>query len=148
MSKFKTFIVLALLAWAGLAAAQAESADDAALAPRLQRMAQTLRCVVCQNQTLADSRADIAQDMKAALLEQMRRGASDAQVRDFMVQRYGDFVLYDPPFKAVTVLLWLGPLLFLALALALLLHLRRQLAAQMNDATQEAEQATESAARP
>lgn len=129
-------ILLVLITWGGLLAAYAEPSMDAALTSRLQALAQTLRCVVCQNQTLADSQAEVAQDMKAAMLEQMRQGASDAQVREFLVQRYGDYVLYDPPFKASTALLWLGPLAFLALAVGLLLNLRRQLIEQADEAAQ------------
>jgi len=132
-------ILLVLITWGGMLAAHAEPAMDAALTSRLQALAQTLRCVVCQNQTLADSQAEVAQDMKAAMLEQMRQGASDAQVREFLVQRYGDYVLYDPPFKASTALLWLGPLAFLALAVGLLLNLRRQLSVQEAQADEAAQ---------
>jgi cytochrome c-type biogenesis protein CcmH len=76
-------------------------------------LASELRCLVCQNQTLADSNADLAVDLRNTIREQLARGASEREVVDFMTARYGDFVLYRPPFKAATVLLWLGPFLLL-----------------------------------
>jgi cytochrome c-type biogenesis protein CcmH len=74
-----------------------------------------LRCLVCQNQTLADSNAELAVDLRNRIREELKRGASEREVLDFMVARYGDFVLYRPPFKASTLLLWCGPFLLLAL---------------------------------
>ncbi len=85
-----------------------------------------LRCLVCQNQTIADSNADLAADLRNQVREKVRQGQSDAEIMEFMVARYGDFVLYRPPLKATTLLLWLGPLLLLAAGLAILfLRLRR-----------------------
>jgi cytochrome c-type biogenesis protein CcmH len=78
-------------------------------AVRIRQLEESFRCLVCQNQTLADSTAELAGDLRGAIVEQVGRGATDAQVRDYMVQRYGDFVLYKPPFKPLTWLLWLGP---------------------------------------
>lgn len=86
-----------------------------------------LRCVVCQNQSLADSNAELAQDLRNEVHELIESGKSDAQVKDFLVQRYGDFVLYRPPLKPRTYLLWLGPLIMLLIAIPLLfLFVRRQ----------------------
>jgi cytochrome c-type biogenesis protein CcmH len=78
---------------------------------RAVELEEQLRCLVCQNQTIADSNAELAQDLRRQVREQIAQGRSDAEIVDFMVQRYGDFVLYRPPLKAVTLLLWFGPLL-------------------------------------
>ncbi|MBB3120953.1 cytochrome c-type biogenesis protein [Pseudoduganella violacea] len=96
------------------------------LEARVAALSAELRCLVCQNQTLADSQAELAVDLRRQIREQMRAGRSEAQVADFMVQRYGDFILYRPPFKASTLLLWFAPpVLVLGGALALLLRLRK-----------------------
>ncbi len=94
-------------------------ADDPALEARVDGLAAQLRCLVCQNQSLADSHATLAIDLKNQVREQLRAGRDEAQVIDYMTQRYGDFVLYKPPFKATTAFLWAGPAL-LALFGALL----------------------------
>ena len=99
---------LVLLVWLGGALAQ-----DAQLDRRVTNLAHELRCLVCQNQTLAESNAPLAVDLRNQIREQLAAGKSESQVVDFMVERYGDFVLYRPPFKATTVLLWAGPFLFL-----------------------------------
>jgi cytochrome c-type biogenesis protein CcmH len=105
------------------------AADDAALEKRVQRIAEELRCLVCQNQSLADSHADLAIDLKNKVREQLQRGASEKDVLQFMTERYGDFVLYRPPLKATTLLLWFGPgLLLVAGLVALFLRLRRRAA--------------------
>jgi len=90
-------------------------AEDPVLESRVQALSEQLRCLVCQNQTLADSHAPLAQDLKSVVRDQLRAGRDEAQVIDYMTQRYGDFVLYRPPWRAATALLWLGPAL-LALA--------------------------------
>ncbi|BAN28105.1 cytochrome c-type biogenesis protein [Caballeronia insecticola] len=93
---------------------------------RARRLAEHFRCVVCQNQSLADSNASLAADLRARIREQVAQGASDEQIQAFMVQRYGDFVLYRPPVKPVTWPLWFGPLAVLAAgALAMARHIRR-----------------------
>jgi len=81
-----------------------------------------LRCLVCQNQSIADSHADLAVDLRRQIREQLAGGRSEGEVRDFMVQRYGDFVLYRPPLRASTVLLWAGPFLLLALGVVVLIR--------------------------
>jgi cytochrome c-type biogenesis protein CcmH len=103
-----------------LFATAASAADDAALEKRAATLAHELRCLVCQNQTLADSNAPLAVDLRNQIREQLKAGASERQVIDFMVARYGDFVLYRPPFKASTIALWLGPFVLLALGAAIL----------------------------
>ena len=99
-----------------------------------------LRCLVCQNQTIADSHADLAQDLKRQIREQIRAGRSDAEIVDYMVARYGDFILYRPPFKATTALLWMGPFALLAGAFLLLWGYLRTRSARLR-AIEELEQA-------
>jgi cytochrome c-type biogenesis protein CcmH len=112
-----------LLLFCGLAAAQ----EDPALEKRVHDLSSELRCLVCQNQTLADSSAPLAVDLRNQVREQLKSGKSERDVIDFLVARYGDFVLYRPPLQANTVLLWLGPFLLLAAGLALLVwRLRRR----------------------
>ncbi|MGB8338021.1 MAG: cytochrome c-type biogenesis protein [Burkholderiales bacterium] len=88
-------------------------ADDPALEARVMHLADELRCLVCQNQTIADSQASLAIDLKNQVREQLRQGRSDKEVIDYMVKRYGDFVLYRPPLKVTTWLLWGGPFLLI-----------------------------------
>ena len=107
-------------------AVQAAAPADAALELRLNHVAEQLRCLVCQNQTIADSHAQLALDLKNEARAQLAQGRSEQDVIDFMVQRYGDFVLYRPPFKPNTWLLWTGPFLLLAAGLATLLYILRQ----------------------
>jgi cytochrome c-type biogenesis protein CcmH len=98
---------------------------DDALDRRVANLAHELRCLVCQNQTLADSNAPLAVDLRNQIREQMAAGKSDRDVVDFLVARYGDFVLYRPPLKATTILLWAGPFLFLVLGLFFLFRFVR-----------------------
>lgn len=86
---------------------------DPAVERRLKDLAEELRCLVCQNQTIADSNAPLALDLRNQIRTQIAQGRSDDQIRAYMVERYGDFVLYKPPFKANTALLWLAPALLL-----------------------------------
>ena len=103
------------------------SVADPALEARVMAVATELRCLVCQNQTIADSHADLAVDLRRQIREMLGKGDSERQVLDYMTARYGDFVLYRPPWKASTALLWLGPALLLAGALGTLaLVLRRR----------------------
>jgi cytochrome c-type biogenesis protein CcmH len=96
------------------------AAPDPAIEQRVMALAAELRCLVCQNQTIADSNAELAADLRNQVREKIREGQSDGEIIDFMVARYGDFVLYRPPLKATTLLLWLGPLLLVAAGLAIL----------------------------
>jgi cytochrome c-type biogenesis protein CcmH len=93
--------------------------NDPVAAKREVELAKQLRCLVCQNETIADSRAGLAVDLRNKLREQMAAGKSDEEIIAFMTERYGDFVLYRPPLKATTVLLWVGPFLLLAIGLAI-----------------------------
>lgn len=103
------------------------AADEVGLEKRVQRLAEELRCLVCQNQSLADSHADLAVDLKNQVREKLKQGASEKEVITFMTERYGDFVLYRPPVKATTLLLWFGPgLLLVAGLIGLFMRLRRR----------------------
>jgi cytochrome c-type biogenesis protein CcmH len=109
----------AFLLWAacGLALAQTPEMDK-----RVSALANELRCLVCQNQTLADSNAPLAVDLRNQIREQLAAGKSEQDVMDFMVARYGDFVLYRPPLKLTTIALWIGPFVFLACGIWLLMR--------------------------
>lgn len=102
-------LALSLSATAFAAGEATPVAEDPALEARVIELSQTLRCLVCQNETIAASRAPLAVDLRNQVREQLAAGKSEEEVVDFLVGRYGDFVLYKPPFRASTVLLWLGP---------------------------------------
>jgi cytochrome c-type biogenesis protein CcmH len=121
-------LCLSLALGAGVHAAEAQpAADDPVIEARMLKITAELRCLVCQNQTIADSHSDLAQDLRRQVREMIARGSSDQQVLDYMTARYGDFVLYRPPVKATTVLLWFGPGLLLVGALGgLIVMLRRR----------------------
>ena len=94
-------------------AKEAKPAEDPQIEQRMRALTEQLRCLVCQNETLADSRADLAEDLRKEIREQMKAGKSDQEIIAFLTQRYGDFVLYKPPVKATTYLLWFGPFVLL-----------------------------------
>ena len=122
MKSWPTLVLLCMLMAlrSASAAEAAPAADDPVLEERVTALASELRCLVCQNQTLADSNAGLAVDLKNEIREKLRQGQSEKQIVDFMVARYGDFVLYRPPLKPTTIALWLGPLLLLLFGLAML----------------------------
>jgi cytochrome c-type biogenesis protein CcmH len=98
---------------------------DSVAASRAVKLSEKLRCLVCQNQTIAESNAELAQDLRRQVHEQIAAGKSDDEIVDFMVARYGDFVLYQPPVKPTTVLLWAGPALLLLLGIFGLVRILR-----------------------
>ena len=114
--------LLVMVQVAAFAREAAPAADDPVLEERLMTLAGDLRCLVCQNQTLAESNAELAADLRNEIREQMRRGASDQDVIDYLVARYGDFVLYRPPLKATTLLLWSGPAILLLIGIMLMMR--------------------------
>jgi cytochrome c-type biogenesis protein CcmH len=122
MGKLLVLMLAVLVVNAARAADSAPAADDPQLNERVMELAENLRCLVCQNQTIADSPAELAVDLKKQIREKMKQGMSDRDIIDYMVARYGDFVLYRPPLKGTTILLWFGPLLFLAAGLAALFY--------------------------
>lgn len=128
-----TVLLLTLISSAGFAKTAPPLAADPALEARMMTLAAELRCLVCQNQSLADSNAELAVDLRNEMREQMRSGASDQNVIDYLVARYGNFVLYRPPLQANTLLLWSGPVLMLLLGLFFLLRTVKRRGRQLPD---------------
>ena len=126
----KTFyaILLVLLACSATWAKEAALlADDPVVEQRLIAISEEMRCLVCQNESLAGSRSDLANDLRRELRTLIKQGKTDAEIREFMVSRYGDFVLYRPPVKPTTWALWLGPfVLMVAGVIALFVYMRRR----------------------
>lgn len=111
-------------AYAGVAK---DMADDPVLEKRMIGLAQNLRCLVCQNESLASSHSELAEDLRREVREQMQKGMSDQEIIDYLVSRYGDFVLFDPPVKSYTLLLWYGPFALLLVGLVgLVIQLRKR----------------------
>ncbi len=114
-------------------------ADDPVIEQRMVYLASDLRCLVCQNESLAGSHAELAEDLRREIRSLMKQGKSDKEVISYLTTRYGDFVLYLPPFKPVTYLLWLGPLIFLGIGMGVwyaTLKKRRAMSDQPVDGTQ------------
>ena len=126
------FLFILTLLWAAAAPAQEARplAEDPVLEAEVMRIAHELRCLVCQNETIAASHADLAVDLRAQIRSQLREGKSEREILDYMVQRYGDFVLYRPPVKPTTWLLWAGPFVLLAGMLLMLWRLLKRRRAQ------------------
>jgi cytochrome c-type biogenesis protein CcmH len=104
-----------------------DMADDPVLEKRMIGLAQNLRCLVCQNESLASSHSGLAEDLRREVREQMTKGMTDQEIIDYLVSRYGDFVLFDPPVKRYTLLLWYGPFALLIIGLiGLVLQLRKR----------------------
>ena len=121
--------ILCVLLVSSQANARFETHDFAT--PQMEKdynvLVQELRCLVCQNQNLADSNAELAQDMRLRVYKMLSDGSSKDEIVEFMVVRYGDFVMYRPPVKSTTFLLWFGPLIFFAVAaLVVVSYMRRQ----------------------
>ena len=107
---------------------------------RFQNLTRQLRCLVCQNEDLADSNAKLAQDLRLVIFQQMQAGRSDAQIKQWLVDRYSDYVLYKPPLKPSNYALWFGPFVVLLLgALGVVIYLRRRAQPQMASAPDEEE---------
>ena len=107
-------------------ARKAAAAPDPALEARVMKISAGLRCLVCQNQTIADSNADLAIDLRNQVRTMLERGQTPAQINDYMTARYGDFVLYKPPVRSTTALLWYGPAALLVLAVLVLVWIIRR----------------------
>ena len=126
----KHFLVLVFMLCASallLAREAAPLAEDEAVEQRLVAISEEMRCLVCQNESLAGSHAELAQDLRQEIRKMIKQGKSNQEIMDFMVTRYGDFVRYRPPLKSTTYLLWFGPFLFLAIGIiALVAYLRRR----------------------
>jgi cytochrome c-type biogenesis protein CcmH len=128
MNKFLLlFALLFLLLPYGWAKEAAPIAEDPEIERRMIALSEDLRCLVCQNESLAGSRADFANDLRREIREQMKANKSDKEIVDFLVARYGDFVLYRPPVKTTTLFLWFGPFIFLIVgAVILVVYLKRR----------------------
>ena len=119
---------VAALSAGSVAAAEAEpTAFDPIAHQRVVEVSEQLRCLVCQNQSIAESNAELAVDLRNQVIEQVKAGKTNKEISDFMVERYGDFVLYKPPFKMTTAILWLGPLALFVIGVgAFYVNLRRR----------------------
>jgi cytochrome c-type biogenesis protein CcmH len=121
-------LLLCLIATVAVAQVQRQrpATDDPALEQRLHNLSQNLRCLVCQNETLADSQADLAADLRDEIREQMKAGKSDKEIINFLTARYGQFILYKPQVTPTTYLLWFGPFVLLLAGLAVLFRYIKQ----------------------
>ena len=127
--------VLALTAVLSAQSVELRSFKSAQEEARFKALSEELRCLVCQNQSLADSDAELARDLRREVHEMIDAGKSDEQILDFLVARYGDFVLYRPPLNASTLLLWIGPFVVLLGALiALIISIRKRAREESTDA--------------
>jgi len=126
MGKLFALLLGLIVAGAVFAKEAPTVAADPLLEKRVMALAAELRCLVCQNQTIADSHAELAIDLKNQVREKLKQGESEEKILEYMVARYGDFVLYKPPVKATTLPLWIGPFALLLAALAGLFYYIRQ----------------------
>lgn len=127
ISKIFMLLVFVLALPSSWAKEAAPVAEDPEIERRMIHLSEDLRCLVCQNESLAGSRADFANDLRREIREQMKANKSDKEIIDFLVARYGDFVLYRPPVKSTTLFLWFGPFIFLAIgAVLLVVYLKRR----------------------
>jgi cytochrome c-type biogenesis protein CcmH len=141
--RFMRFVCLALLLGAAVpafAVAYEKAFDDPAMQARYEHINRELRCLVCQNQTIADSNATLAQDLRREVREMMVAGKTDDEIRTFMIERYGDFVLYRPRMTLANFLLWAAPVLLLLLGTFVGIRVIRKQTAQMKDERPEAGQ--------
>ncbi|HEX3282365.1 MAG TPA: cytochrome c-type biogenesis protein [Pyrinomonadaceae bacterium] len=116
------------------------STADPILEARVMKLSRELRCLVCQNETLADSRADLAEDLRTQIREQMKAGKSDKEIIDYLTTRYGKFILYNPPVDPTTYLLWFGPFILLLGGLFLLFRYVKQRSRQIAESPLSAEE--------
>jgi cytochrome c-type biogenesis protein CcmH len=119
-------VLLACIAFSVIAKDAKPASDDPVLEARVMNLSKELRCLVCQNETLADSRADLAVDLRNQIREQMKAGKSDKEIIAFLTERYGKFILFRPPMDATTYLLWFGPFVVLLAGLILLFRYVKQ----------------------
>lgn len=125
--KYLLILLVCLLPTFSYAGEAKDLAEDPVLEKRMVGLAQNLRCLVCQNESLASSHSDLAKDLRQEVRDQMKKGMTDQQIIDYLVSRYGDFVLFDPPMKSYTILLWYGPFALLLIGLVgLVFQLRKR----------------------
>lgn len=131
--------MLLLFSMAAAAIDSTPPIEDPVLRARYENLTEQFRCLVCQNESIADSNADLAADLRREVRDLLLAGKTDRQIVDYMTARYGDFVLYKPPLQANTLLLWAGPLLLLLIALGILLRVLHQRAAMPGADTEESD---------
>lgn len=145
MKKCLLMLLLCLLPAFAYAGEAKDMAADPVLEKRMIGLAENLRCLVCQNESLASSHADLAEDLRREVREQMQKGLSDQEIIDYLVSRYGDFVLYDPPVKKSTLVLWYGPFVLLLAGAGMLIYQLRKRKSQVPEAALSAEEAQRAA---
>ena len=142
--KHLLILLICLLPTFSYAGEAKDLAEDPVLEKRMIGLAENLRCLVCQNESLASSRSELANDLRREIREQMKKGMTDQEIIDYLVSRYGDFVLFDPPMKSYTLLLWYGPFALLLIGLAGLvfqLHKRKNTLPEGQLSAEEAQRA-------
>ena len=144
--KYLLVLLICLLPTFSYAGQAKDLAEDPVLEKRMVALAQNLRCLVCQNESQASSRSYLAKDLRQEVREKMKSGMSDQQIVDFLVSKYGDFVLFDPPMKKDTLLLWYGPFALLLIGLIGLVIQLRKRKTQIPEAALSAEDAQRAAA--
>lgn len=126
MKKIMAIALLSLLPIASWGGEAQDLAQDPAVEKRMVALAENLRCLVCQNESLASSHAELAEDLRKEVREMIKKKMTDQQITDYLVARYGDFVLYQPPMKSYTLLLWFGPFALLLIGAGVLFYQLRQ----------------------
>jgi cytochrome c-type biogenesis protein CcmH len=144
--KHLLILLICLLPTFSYAGEAKDLAEDPVLEKRMIGLAENLRCLVCQNESLASSRSGLAEDLRREIREQMKKGMTDQEIIDYLVSRYGDFVLFDPPMKSYTLLLWYGPFALLLIGLAGLVFQLRKRKNTLPEGQLSAEQAQRAAA--
>jgi cytochrome c-type biogenesis protein CcmH len=144
--KHLLILLVCLLPTFSYAGEAKDLAEDPVLEKRMIGLAQNLRCLVCQNESLASSHSELANDLRREVREQMKKGMTDQEIIDYLVSRYGDFVLFDPPMKSYTLLLWYGPFALLLIGLAGLVFQLRKRQNAIPETQLSAEQAQRAAA--
>lgn len=144
--KYVLILLVCLLPAVSYAGEAKDLAEDPVLEKRMIGLAENLRCLVCQNESLASSHSDLAEDLRREVREQMRKGMSDKEIVDYLVSKYGDFVLFDPPMKKTTLLLWYGPFALLLIGLGVLVYQLRKRKNQIKETDLSAEDAQRAAA--
>ena len=143
--KYLSILLVCLLPALAYAGEATDMAADPVLEKRMVGLAENLRCLVCQNESLASSHAELAEDLRREVREQMQKGLSDQEIIDYLVSRYGDFVLYDPPVKKSTLILWYGPFALLLIGGGALIYQLRKRKSQIAETELSAEDAQRAA---
>ncbi len=143
--RYLSILLMCLLPALAYAGEATDMAADPVLEKRMIGLAENLRCLVCQNESLASSHAELAEDLRREVREQMQKGLSDQEIIDYLVSRYGDFVLYDPPVKKTTLVLWYGPFAMLLAGVGVLVYQLRKRKNQITETELSAEEARRAA---